>query len=53
VIGELQGPLNLISLSKNVLPPGMSMVGELLSLHVAFHVAANAFRQRGRCTGGE
>jgi hypothetical protein len=43
VTGDLQGPLNLIWLNKNVLPPGMTMVGERLSRQVAFHVAVNAF----------
>jgi hypothetical protein len=46
VTGDLQGPFNLIWLNKNVLPPGMTMVGELLSRQVAFHVAANAFGHR-------
>jgi hypothetical protein len=27
VTGDLQGPSNLIWLSKNVFPPGMTMVG--------------------------
>jgi hypothetical protein len=42
VTGDLQGPSNLIWLSKNVFPPGMTMVGLQLSPQVAFHVAANA-----------
>jgi hypothetical protein len=41
---DRHGPCNWILLSRNVLPPGTTMIGELASLHAAFHVAKNACR---------
>jgi hypothetical protein len=48
VIGDLQGPSNLIPVNRNVLPPGTIMVGRLLSLQAACHVLKNACWQRRR-----
>jgi hypothetical protein len=48
VIGDLQGPSNLIWVNRNVLPPGTIMVGRLLSLQAACHVLTNACWQGRR-----
>lgn len=43
VMGDLQDPWNLILLSKNVHPPGMTRTGELPSLQAVCHASRNAF----------